>query len=46
MMIELYIRIEEKIKEIANMDLCDAFSSCYTCQLKKCPVREDAIRRL
>lgn len=45
MLIELFIRREEKIREIANMDLCTKFS-CYHCHGPKCVVREDAIRRL
>ena len=36
---------EERIKEIANMDLCPRLS-CYHCFRRKCIVREDAIRRV
>lgn len=44
-MIGYHYRIEKKIREIANMRLCDKMS-CYHCHKKKCPVHEDAIKRL
>ena len=38
-------RYESLIREFANMDLCNKWS-CYHCFKKKCPVREDAIKKV
>lgn len=45
-MMGYYYRREERIRKLANMNLCDRFSTCYNCTRKVCPVREDAEFRL